>query len=107
MQPPLQSVSIALVAILAGPAVVAAQDAGTCTPGTAEAFLEANNVRAKVYNTGTLFWAGSGNVYTVPKHGQANAIFAAGLWIGGLVEDELRFAGTDYGPFEYFPGPLA
>jgi hypothetical protein len=80
---------------------------GTCDLGQATVDLDGNNVRARLYNTGGLFWRGAGNVYTVPKDGQVNAIFASGIWIGGLDADgELRFAGTDYGPFEYWPGPL-
>ncbi len=86
---------------------VSAQTVGTCKLGSAIDTLDVNNVRASVFNAGQLFWRGSGNVYTVPKDGQANAIFASGIWLGGLDEDEqLRFAGTAYGPFEYFPGPL-
>ncbi len=86
---------------------VSAQTVGTCKLGSAIDTLDVNNVRASVFNAGQLFWRGSGNVYTVPKDGQANAIFASGIWLGGLDENEqLRFAGTAYGPFEYFPGPL-
>ncbi len=77
-----------------------------CNTGSASRDLDANNVRARLYNNGHLFWRGSGNVYTVPKTGRANAIFASGIWLGGMVGDEMRFAGTDYGPFEFFPGPL-
>lgn len=79
---------------------------GACSTGSATVDLDQNNVRARLYNNGHLFWRGSGNVYTVPKGGKANAVFASGIWIGGLVDNELRFAGTAYGPFEYFPGPL-
>ncbi len=80
--------------------------AQNCNTGSAEVDLQANNVRARIYNNGHLFWKGSGNVYTVPKNGNANAIFASGIWLGGMVGGEMRFAGTDYGPFEFFPGPL-
>lgn len=83
-----------------------AQEVGTCEPGRAEAFLDANNARAAVYNAGNLFWRRNENTYTVPKEERVDAFFAANLWIGGLVDGELRFAGTDYGPFEFFPGPL-
>ncbi len=82
-------------------------DVGTCNLGSAAKDLDGNNIRARLYNNGALFWKGSGNVYTVPKNGEANAIFASGIWIGGLDSDgDLRFAGTAYGPFEYWPGPL-
>ena len=79
---------------------------GSCEPGMAEAYLDANNVRARIPNNGGLFWRGSPHVYEVPKYGNANAIFAASLWIGGLVDDEVRIAATCYGPWEFWPGPL-
>ncbi|NND70317.1 MAG: T9SS type A sorting domain-containing protein [Rhodothermales bacterium] len=82
-------------------------DVGNCNLGSAAKDLDGNNIRARLYNNGALFWKGSGNVYTVPKNGEANSIFASGIWIGGLDSDgDLRFAGTAYGPFEYWPGPL-
>ncbi|NND73176.1 MAG: T9SS type A sorting domain-containing protein [Rhodothermales bacterium] len=80
---------------------------GNCNLGSATKDLDINNVRARLYNTGGLFWKGSGNVYTVPKEGEANAIFASGIWIGGIdPAGDLRFAGTAYGPFEFWPGPI-
>ena len=83
-----------------------AQQVGDCELGSAAATIDANNVRANIFNNGHLFWKGSGFVYTVPKAGTVNSIFASGIWMGGLVNDELRFAGTNYGPFEFWPGPL-
>ena len=77
-----------------------------CTTGQASADLHANNVNARLYNTGGLFWRGSGNFYEVPAYGGAHSIFAQGIWLGGMVGGDLRFAGTSYGPFEFFPGPL-
>ncbi len=86
---------------------VTGQVPGTCEVGNASDTLDVNNVRATVYNHGGLFWNGSGNVYTIPKDGEANSIFAAGIWVGGLDQNnELRFAGTTYGPFEFYPGPF-
>ncbi len=83
-----------------------AQDTGTCEAGSAQAFLDANNVRAAIYNTGNLFWrGGAGNIYTVPKNG-ANSIFSANLWIGGLLDGELHMTGSDYGQRDFYPGPL-
>ncbi len=79
--------------------------------GTATADLAINNVRARLYNNGGLFWRGAGNVYQVPRvaDGQPltpNAIFASGIWIGGKVDGNVRLAATAYGPWEYYPGPL-
>ncbi|GAB5521735.1 MAG: hypothetical protein RhofKO_39860 [Rhodothermales bacterium] len=97
-----------MLGIMMGPvAPASAQSPGSCALGSAAKDLDANNVRARLYNNGGLFWRGSGNVYTVPKNGEANAIFASGIWLGGLDSNgELRFAGTAYGPWEFWPGPL-
>ncbi len=84
-----------------------AQSLGTCETGSATDTLDINNVRAALFNTGGLFWSDEDNTYTVPKVGNANSIFASGIWIGGLDNaSELRFAGTTYGPFEFWPGPI-
>ncbi|MEM8487633.1 MAG: T9SS type A sorting domain-containing protein [Bacteroidota bacterium] len=79
---------------------------GTCAGGLAEAFLDVNNVNARILNNGGLFWRGSPHVYEVPKYGGANAIFAAGIWIGGTMDGSLRAAASRYGPWEFWPGPL-
>ncbi|MEM6648036.1 MAG: T9SS type A sorting domain-containing protein [Bacteroidota bacterium] len=84
-----------------------AQTVGNCQLGAASDTLDVGDVRAALYNTGGFFWRGSNNVYTVPKSGTASSIFAAGLWIGGRAPDgALRFAGTAFSPFEFWPGPL-
>lgn len=79
---------------------------GTCEQADAEAFLDVNNVRARIFNNGALFWSGSPHVYEVPKYGGSNALFSAGIWIGGKVNNELRMAASTYGPWEFWPGPL-
>ena len=79
---------------------------GDCAIGTAQADLDVGGVRARLYNVGALFWRGSGAVYEVPARSGKNAVFTAGLWIGGLADGELRFAGSTYGPWEFWPGPL-
>ena len=78
---------------------------GTCEPALADAYLDAGNVRARILNNGNLFWRGDG-VYEVPKGGGVHAVFVGGLWIGGLVDGELHLAGSTYGPYEFWPGPL-
>ncbi|MEM1097126.1 MAG: hypothetical protein AAGJ10_21225, partial [Bacteroidota bacterium] len=84
-----------------------AQQAGNCQLGSASDTLDVADVRAALFNNGGFFWRGSGNTYTVPKDGNANSMFTAGLWVGGLVDDgSHRFAGTRYGPWEFWPGPL-
>lgn len=83
-----------------------ASKAGACDPGTAEEFLDGNNVNALLFNVGALFWKGGDHIYEVPKGSGRQAIFASGIWIGGEVDGVTRFAGSDYGPYEYWPGPL-
>ncbi|GAB5517987.1 MAG: hypothetical protein RhofKO_02380 [Rhodothermales bacterium] len=84
-----------------------AQQVGNCRLGAASKTLDVGDVRAALYPNGGFFWRGSDNVYTVPKDGMANSIYTANLWVGGLVEDGThRFAGTAYGPWEFWPGPL-
>ncbi|MEM1054444.1 MAG: T9SS type A sorting domain-containing protein [Bacteroidota bacterium] len=95
--------SLLLLSILAASPAVTAQE---CADAEAEQFLERSGVRAKLFNNGALFWSGGDHTYEVPRGLGTQAIFAAGLWIGGTVEGETRFAGSDYGPYEYWPGPL-
>lgn len=82
-----------------------AQTPQSCEPATAESFLHANDVRAKLLNHGGLFYNRRANVYEVPAGGGVHAVFAAGLWLGGYVDGELRVAGSSYGPYEFWPGP--
>ena len=83
-----------------------AQSTGNCEAAIGEAYLDINNVRARILNNGNLFWRGSPHVYNVPKGGPSNAIFASGIWMGGLVNGQLRLAGSTYGPYEFWAGPL-
>jgi hypothetical protein len=104
--------ALVLALLIAAPAAQAQLAAGTCTTtGSAVADLDVNNVRARLYNNGGLFWKGAGNVYNVPavQPGQPltpNAVFASGIWVGGEVDGQPRLAATDYGPWEFYPGPL-
>ncbi len=68
--------------------------------------MDINNVRARILNNGNLFWRGSPHVYNIPKGGPSNAIFASGIWMGGQVAGQLRLAGSTYGPYEFWAGPL-
>jgi hypothetical protein len=83
-----------------------AQEVGTCEPALGEAILETHNVRARVLNNGALFWSGSPSIYEVPKGGGVNAHFSTAFWIGGLVDGQLHTAGSTYGPYEFWAGPL-
>ncbi|CAN0410669.1 unnamed protein product, partial [Laminaria digitata] len=45
-------------------------------------------------------------VYEVAKGRGVISIFAATIWVGGLIEGELRTAATEYGAWEFWAGPL-
>ncbi|MEX1054759.1 MAG: hypothetical protein WED81_01950, partial [Rhodothermales bacterium] len=100
-------VSLAIAIILAGSDSLA-QGVGGCTLGTAEATLDVNDVRANVYNHGTLFWPRPGpeRYYEVPAGSGAHAFRLVTIQLGGMIGGEIRLAGTNYGPHEFWPGPL-
>ncbi len=99
------TIGLAMTVAVATPG--ASQSVGDCKTGQASVILDANNVRARLYNNGGLFWNGNdGPLYNVPKSTPANAIFNHGLWIGGLIDGELHMVASDYGPWELWPGPL-
>ena len=77
-----------------------------CPRSQAEAYIDINNVRARILNTGGLFYRGEPHFYNIPKYSPSNAIFASGIWIMGMVDDELRGSGTRYGEWEFWAGPL-
>ncbi|MEO0557762.1 MAG: T9SS type A sorting domain-containing protein [Bacteroidota bacterium] len=94
-------------AMLAAPAL--AQTPGSCTPGTAERFLDASNVQASLFTNGNLFFGGSttsGDGYLVPKISGNSPLFAAGIWLSGTVNGEIRVAAARYGGYDFWPGPL-
>ncbi|MEM1054441.1 MAG: T9SS type A sorting domain-containing protein [Bacteroidota bacterium] len=96
-----------LLATLVVSFLVPPVQAQNCARARADIYVENAGVRARLFNNGALFWSGTNDLrYEVPKDSGIQAIFAAGLWIGGTVEGETRFAGSDYGPYEYWPGPL-
>ena len=95
---------VATVFLGAAPSAVA--QVGSCIPAVGEAYLDVSNVRARILNNGSLFYRGEPHVYEVPKGGGATAIFNGGLWVGGLVDGELRVASSRYGPWEFWAGPL-
>ena len=103
-------VVLAFVAAAATQVARAQPITGSCAPGTAAAQLDVNGVRATLYNTGVLFYPAAPG-YEVPKGEDTHGIFAASLWVGGLVNDELRVAAATYPTqdgdgVEFFPGPL-
>jgi hypothetical protein len=79
---------------------------GTCAPSQAETYLEVGNVRARIINNGNLFWHGSPYVYEVPAGEGVQAVFSAGFLVSGFIDDDVRAAGSTYGPFEFWSGPI-
>ena len=76
---------------------------GECALGTANALLDVGGVRAHLSNVGEFFGFDD---YEVPNGSRKRPLHSAGLWIGGEVDGEVRFAGSDFGPYEFWPGPL-
>lgn len=94
--------------VLALPAFT--QTPGDCVSGTAEADLDYSDVRARLYNTGGLFFEPGNSTphYEVPRGSGLIPIWAANTWVGGLISGNLRTAaGMWDGPYEFYPGPLA
>lgn len=83
-----------------------AQSVSNCSRSLGEQFLDINNVRARIVNTGGLFYRGEPHVYEVPKGSGSNAIFASGIWIAGQVNGQLRASASRYGEWELWAGPL-
>ncbi len=79
---------------------------GSCERALGEAYLDINNVRARILNTGGLFYRSQPHVYNVPRFTNSNAIFAGSLWIAGRVGDEIRATATRYGEWEFWAGPI-
>jgi hypothetical protein len=96
-----------LLLLFALPAL--AQTPGNCEPGTARGELDISDVRARLFTNGNLFYGEgyySGNGYLIPKFSGIGANFAANLWVGGMVENELRVAAATFSNFDFWPGPL-
>ncbi len=104
-----QTASLALKALISlvlfSNADVRAQTAA-CEPGTASAFLEANDVRAKIFNSGHLFWDGHPNAYEVPSGAGVQAAFVQMLVLTGRVNGEIRGSVARPRGYEVWPGPV-
>ncbi len=82
-------------------------DPGQCTAGLAQKDLDVNNVRVRLFNIGSIAYGnGAEHEYYVPQASGHSPIYAMGIWMGGMVGDELRTAGATYNNFEFWPGPL-
>ncbi len=105
--------ALALAALVGSAPAALAQISGSCNPGVAEGVLNASDVNATVYNTGSLFFNDNTDFsnYVVPAASARSPMYAAGLWVGGRVSSEVRVAASTYGgqaatDWEYWPGPL-
>ena len=98
-------------ALLALPFIAPAEAQDGCY-GRATAELSLSDVRAPLFNTGSLFNDGGAAAapQKVPKDGDAGTVFWANLWVGGTVGGEVRTAASTFAAGgeapEFFPGPL-
>ncbi|GMQ82757.1 MAG: hypothetical protein BMS9Abin05_2218 [Rhodothermia bacterium] len=97
---------IGALTLLLWPASLLAQQISTCPRSQGEAYLEANNVRARILNTGGLFYRGEPHVYEIPRGSGKHSLFAGSLWIAGQVGGNLRVAAASYSNNEFWAGPL-
>ena len=79
---------------------------GNCEQSRSETYLDVNNVRARIFNNGHLFWRGNPWVYEVPKGSGKHSLDYMGFWVGGYKGEELRMATTWWGRSQYWSGPL-
>ncbi len=70
-------------------------------------YIDINRIKMWVTNTGSFAWdKGTGNSgLEFPKGTGKTAVFAAGLWLGGLVGGSIRIAVAEYSD-EYGPGAM-
>ena len=70
-------------------------DPGQCTQGVAQKDLDVNNVRAGLFNFGSIGYGNSTAAqYVVPQASGHSPFYAISIWIGGMVGSELRTAGA-------------
>jgi hypothetical protein len=84
--------------------------AAGCSAGAGFAFLEVNNIRARINTGGDMWWNFDRAQYFVPANSQKTSMFSASLWIGGLdVNGQLKLAAQRYRASgdDYWPGPLS
>ena len=90
--------------------------AANCDPATAQAELNVNNVRARIFNAGDMWWDLENSArYEVPKVApgsdqvRRNSLFAGSLWIGGFnPAGQLQLAAMTYrqSGSDFYPGPI-
>lgn len=84
--------------------------AAGCSAGGSFAFLDVNNIRARINTGGDMWWNFDRAEYYVPANTQQTSMFSASLWIGGLdVNGQLKLAAQRYRQegIDYWPGPIS
>ncbi|MDL2227940.1 T9SS type A sorting domain-containing protein [Bacteroidales bacterium OttesenSCG-928-K03] len=85
-----------------------------CAPGAGYRMLQVNNVSCRINTGGDMWWDFENPMYEIPKGSNKTSMFAAGLWIGGIDNnDHLKLAAVRFrqgysfsGGNDYWPGPL-
>lgn len=83
-----------------------------CVQGRAETDLAINNVRARIFTSGDMWWnllnPGQLAEYEVPKGGGVSSLFAGSIWVGGISAGQLKVAAMTYRGtgVDFWPGPL-
>jgi hypothetical protein len=90
---------------------ISGQIFGQCAPSTAHAFLDINNVSARLNCGMSSFWDEiSAAHYEVPKGSGNHSVYAASLWIGGLdSQGQIRLAAQRFRSQgdDFFAGPIS
>lgn len=99
------------VGLIGGKVGSAESTSAACSPATAKADLNINNVRAQIMNGGDMWWDQGLDVarYEIPKGSGKHSNFASALWIGGLDQGgQLRTACQTYRQSgnDFWPGAL-
>ncbi len=87
-----------------------------CVQSTESTDLQINNVRARLWVGGDIWWNRSQGRYIVPKPAtgsgidEVSSLYAGGVWLGGFdPSGNLKLAGSTYpnnGDPDFYPGPL-
>ncbi len=98
---------LALALLVIAPALAQEPSPGSCELGRARADLNVSDVTVRLFNTGSIIYGdGLGAAYLVPRMSGRSPMFAAGIWVGGMIDSDLRVAGSTYDNYEFWPGPL-
>ena len=87
-----------------------------CDGSTSAIDMQINNVRARLWSAGDVWWDGTDDGrYVVPKPPpgvpEVSSIFAGAVWLGGKdpggnLKVAAQTYGRDDGEFDFYPGPL-